>query len=656
MALSTFQRPFYTGPPVASLAPVKYPVEINGHGYVIEPAEYQRSFMASQRESVDQTTEPGEQNLNPEATWKRSVSDWSHGAGQRWLDALQSSDRARFRQSKGVDCWTPQELSMLHDASNVKKAGTGTTPVLYYDPANEVLWFSDGSALYRTQNPSVASPTWETATGLPAGVGVTSIANTGDRLYVTGTDLKLYRTSGDNRLVDSSSLDFEEFYTLLPLDGVAYANGRLLSWRTTQASATVNYFNAIVEISGATAPGTGTIVFQHPQDSFIWGQVIGTPSATLLCGHTGGDVEIYSIATTDATGDLDPPILRLSIPNESFDCAVLEANVLILSTFPASDEARLRLVEAGSSASDTHLTLGPIIFPDDAQRPDGRIRALTSTGRFVYFGWSNFDTVCTGAGRLDLSTFTSPLVPAYASDQMAGDSTTSVQGDVTAIAWDDSSESLYLAVSGKGVYGTSSTFMADNWLDTGRIRFGLLEPKVFTSFKLACDLVTGTTITITDERDDGRTETVVTYNTDGTGTGTLLSMDHTPAQWIELRIVFGASATPESPVLDTWSLYGFPVTEQVMKILVPVILNDTVFHDAGEQSVPLPFDVNAEVDFLEALAGSGSIFTYREGVRTYTAMVENVQPRATEGHPLQWNSVTSALEGLYFVTLKTIVG
>lgn len=656
MALSLFQRPFYAGTDTIALAPTRVPVELGGHGYVIEPGEYQRAFMPGQRQSVDQSLEPGEQLLNPDATWKRSVSDWTHGAGQQWLDALQKSDRQRFRQSKGVDCWTPQQLSMLHDASTVKKAGTGTSPVVYYDPANDVAWFSDGTAFYRSANPSASSPTWDTATGLPVGVGVTSIANTGDRLYVTGTDLKLYRTSGDNRFVDIDSLDFEEFYTLLPLDGVAYANGRLLGWRTTIASGLTNYFNAIVEITGALAPGTGTIVFQHPQDSFIWGQVLGTPSATLLCGHTGGDVELYSIATTDASGTLDPAILRLSIPAESFDCAVLEANVLILSTHPASGEARLRLVEAGSSASDTHLTLGPIIFPDTGQRPSGRIQTLISTGRFVYFGWSNFDEVCTGTGRLDLSTFTSPLVPAYASDQMAGDSTTAVQGAVTGLAWDDLSESLYVAVSGKGLYGTSSTFMADNWLDTGRIRFGLLEPKVFTSFKLACELVAGTSITVTDSRDDGRTETIVTYMTDGTGTGTLVSMDHTPAQWIELRIVFTASSLPASPVLDTWSLYGFAVPEQVQKILVPVILNEYVYRDASEQTVEFRFDVNLEVDFLEALAGTGSIVAYTEGARTYTVTVENVEPRATDMHPLRWNSTTSALEGLYFVTLKTIVG
>jgi hypothetical protein len=95
-------------------------VAINGRPYLVDIRDNQftRQFDARVRDSVDQSTEPGEGALNPQGLWRRSQSSWHYGAGQQYSDTA-DAEAYRFYTSKGVDVWTKGRLSLLPDTTRV---------------------------------------------------------------------------------------------------------------------------------------------------------------------------------------------------------------------------------------------------------------------------------------------------------------------------------------------------------------------------------------------------------------------------------------------------------------------------------------------------------------------------------------------------------
>lgn len=133
------------------------PCAIDGHAYLCE-AEYQRQTVPVMRQQSDTSTEAGEQSLNPQGLWRRSQESWHHGAGQDFLDGRMGDtppDPHRFRASKGIDCWTKGQVSLLHPT--IKSWSTSNSN-LHLAVASGIvgvpaLYVSDGTALYWSDAP-----------------------------------------------------------------------------------------------------------------------------------------------------------------------------------------------------------------------------------------------------------------------------------------------------------------------------------------------------------------------------------------------------------------------------------------------------------------------------------------------------------------------
>jgi hypothetical protein len=634
VTLRILDEPFYTGTQVLATVPEPYDIGIAGRGYVIEPTKCTRRFLEQLREVGPQVDEVGEALVNPANLWRRGQSDWSHGAGQVWFDSSAGADRSRFRQSKGVDCWTPFQLSMLPDANTRKKAATGTNLRLLSDPANTDLWLIDGGAVYVTGNPSATSPTWSTASGLP-GTTITGATITGAHVYVCANGV-VYRAAVGTTV-------FSSWFSAGNVTGVQYANGRLFGWN-----------NAIGQVFELKADATRVDLFTHPQGAaFDWDSIVGAPNAAYMAGHVGYSAEIYRTDVRDATGTLTAPVLAGSIVNERVTAMLTEAGYVILATQFSDGVGRLRLCQIVNPLYVTGgaLQIGPNIFSQLGQQPTSAINALATVGRFVYFSWANLDSTCTGVGRFDLSTFTQPNIPAYATDQMAGTSSGVVQGPVLGIVPDAASNQLWFAVSGAGVYGTTgpTSFMRENYLDTGRIRYGLVDPKVLAKLDFHCNPIPGTTITALPTHDDGTTGTLRSYTAGGTGPTVPYGMDHKTVEWADLRFTFTDDSAGHPPVLTWWKLQVIPAPGAVEQIVVTIIMRDRV-RAGPEESAPLQdFDVEYEIAFLRALAASRQIVTYQTGSTAEDVYVDNI-----EQQPDRLSYGNRHMEGHLAVEMRTL--
>jgi hypothetical protein len=94
---------FFGGATSTSLVPDVFPVAIDGRPFLIDQKsnQFTRGFEPRVRDSVDQSTSPGEAAINPQGLWRRGETSWHYGAGQKYADTAEAQDY-RFFSSKGM--------------------------------------------------------------------------------------------------------------------------------------------------------------------------------------------------------------------------------------------------------------------------------------------------------------------------------------------------------------------------------------------------------------------------------------------------------------------------------------------------------------------------------------------------------------------------
>lgn len=617
--------PFYEGAGVSTDVPWYLPVSINGRAYLIDTRKYKRKTVPVLREGSDQSPEVGEVSLNNRGLWRRHQSDWSGGAGQTHLDS-ENSDRARFLRSKGVDPWERQELSLLPTTAKVLTSVNTNLKLLTVD---NYLYLADGNNLKITINPSAPTPTWVTITGGPA-AAITSIATDGAYVYVAFSGQLVYRTAVNTASMAAWSVAAQP--TL-----IAYVNGRLLGAQANRLYE-IDAAGKIATDAGATA---NLLDYTHRSATWAWTSVASAPNGVYVGGYVGGVSEIYFLDISESiAGALASPVHAMSLPGgESVYVLDHYGGAMVMGT-----SAGLRLALIGGS---NFLTFGPVI------EVTGGVRALHASGQYVWFSWSNYDTLSTGIGRADLARFTSSLVPAYASDLMAGAEGATVQGAVTGIA--GTGGRRYFAVTGVGVYGESADKVPSGTLVSGWILWSTYERKVVTSVDVRHDALHGSVGVAVDydaEAADGGVH--VTSGTSGTA-GTFGPADPFDAgrnhgERVQIHVVLtrDATVTSRGPVLRRWTVRALAAPVRTDEILLPIVMRTEVATPNGD-GAEVHYNVLDEYNYLKSLEASGSIVNYQEGGSSYSAWIE-----AIEVSPDRWTADMQFFEGLLAVSLLTL--
>jgi hypothetical protein len=433
-------------------------VGLNGRGYMIEPSLYRRSLVPVQRDPRDDTPEPGEQSLSPTGIWRRSQSDWSYGAGQLWLDGEDSrveNPRRRFYRSLGIDAFSNQfEATLNHSTTerrnsantNLKLVSTGDR--LYYMDGTNVA-FSD--TVSSEQNLTWTT-NWTAATGLPGGSQL-DIVFWGSHVLVLGSDNSIY-----------SAATGVAAFTLLFNGAAAYtriwvALGRLF------ASANNGILYEITSPFGAPAE---SIVFTHPNSNFRIRALVGTPTGIYFGGSIGRNGEIRYTKVNTAGSAFDAPYVTAEFRNEEVYAFAVAGNNLLIGTTQGFRYAPLDQASPG-------LDFGPVVTTPGHIQEMAVDNADAET--FVWFTWTNlYGTGNSGLGRIRPARFAEPAVPAYISDIYTASSAT-----VLSVA--SLRDRRYFALSADGFYGEDANFVTSGTLETGRLRYGILDTKVFADIQ-----------------------------------------------------------------------------------------------------------------------------------------------------------------------------
>lgn len=609
----------------------KIPCSIDGRPYVVDLRGMRIQTLDATRELVDQGTEPGEQTLAPNAAWKRTGEDFVLGAGQTWFDLVKESSRRRFRHSKGIDPWERREVRLHKSALG---SLTSYDDARYYNTswetsrmvvANGSLFVTVGTTLKQVTDPTAAD--WGTPTTvMTQGVSIVSAVSDGSRVWVASGGGNIGRWDAIAG-TGNNSWSSHQAYLLL------YANGRLIGAGDATSDA------VLYELS-ATAKRTD--IWTHPSANWTWDAATSAPNGIYIAGHQGDKSEIYLITNVDATGALNTPYHVMALPDgETVGSLCHYGGVMVIGT-----SRGIRLATIGGSGFLSH---GPLLEMPDA------VTCLEPQGEYVWFNYADpDDNNNTGLARLSLARFTSPLVPAWAPDL-----TGAVEGGWRTIAVTTWNDRRYFMMAKTGIgngirgYGEDdSDYTSSGYMKTGRITYGIPDPKLFSGLSAAFEpMPIGASLGVTLVEEDG---TSVPLPTVGTTSDRLhrWELDITD-EWVDLTFTLTRGSTiTNSPVMHRWTLEGLPVPERTQEIYLPVILHGKVQHEGR----PISQDPYTEFQVFQNLLKSRRPVLLRMGDWTRRVFVDGMLVGEGDGYVgvKDWTDDQRWIDATWLVKLVTL--
>jgi len=596
---------FYTGTGVSGLVPDIFPVAIAGRPYMLDlkSGRFGRAFEQRLRDSADDSNIPGEGAINPQGLWRRGQVSWHKGSAQKYGDTAEGVD-TRFYSSKNINPWTKGQLSMLKTTSEILDSASTN---LFMVVAGDRLYVADNQTLKYTTDLS----TFSTVTGTPA-AAINGMTTDGFTVFVSFESNGTYTTN--TGLTSASSYNTGHNFGVL-----GYVKGRLMAGGSGSTDGH--------KLWNITASGNNpAVLYTHPNTAFRYVGFAAGQNHIYAAGFAGKSSLIYR-TTIKADGT------ALDIPTQAGELPIGEVVSTIygyLGYIVIGTNMGIRL-----ATSDTNgdLIIGPVL------ETTTDVKCAVGDGRFIWYGWTNFDTTSTGLGRIDLSQFNTVNEPAYASDLMAD-----VQGSVNAVVnWGDY---RLFSISGQGIYREHATNLASTgYIDTGSWRWGIPDPKFATFVDFRTLPLTGS-LTFALNLDNGGYESLATFDTPGVTEKTLDGSDTSFGE-AAFKITFTRSATDSTvgPTLTRWQVRAFPAPKRSELFSVPVLLHEKLNRSNREYY----YDVNDELSFLRNLIADTRITTYQEGEETFKVIVENVEWIPVDSHVKNW-----IFDGTAVITLRSL--
>ena len=631
-----------------------------------------RSIQA-QRESISLDNIPGEGTVNTEGLWRRLAQDWHFGAGQPYQDRKDSID-GRFSISKGVNPWMQWQASLLFDTVQVKQINGNALVVqcnqyIYVlDQFAQTLQFTSNFETWTTvtglpdQGLSGMATDgynlWVSAnsTFFGAGLYATTAGAAAAITYVGGDPYDNVFWVGD-RLMTTWENNIYNIITdggAIPLGGLSFAltNGSpVTSLTVNQVPYDIPSGSLILVESGSntqefttdadTPKGTETIsvtslnanfsypigsattylaadptpLFTHPNAYYRFTSMAAGSSQIYIGGFVAAPYPIQSIVyrtTIEATGT------ALTIPVQALP---LEGGEYVTSLY-----GYLNYVFVGSNlgvrmcrtiaaydptGNEGDLEAGPLI---PGLFPPGPVNspcyAMTGNNRFVYFGWNNYDSVSTGLGRCDLSTFIDTQAPAFASDLMVTGS-----GSIISMDWCTGTNTPIFVVQGKGVYAGSTELVESGYITSGYTGYDIPDDKIALAAQIATVQPQQGTAAFALASDQNSNIFAFIGNQSKTSpNAAILPINATRGDLFSVQITLTKDpVTGQTPTMHRWMLKAVPAVVAGTTVSV-VIRMWNVEEIAGQD---FHFDPYVEKAFLENLRTTQTVFAYTEGPLTY---------------------------------------
>jgi hypothetical protein len=587
--------------------PGRFDVAINGRGFMLmedgeQPALVRQSLRQQREQAAGANANIGEATVNPEGFWRRSIDDWSHGAGQTYYDRA-DSDPARFRVSSNVDVFSvPHTASLSFDTDAAATLGSAGEMI----QAGARVYVRDGDTIKYTASPLTIPWSLTTVTGTSTG----SVSSNKASLATDGTTL--YIAYGANGIYSSStSSSTAASFVTGTVQRVWFVKGRLI------AASGASVYNP-------TAAGALPAALLTLGTGWEWISAAEGSAYIYLMAVNGQRTYIYKTA-------IKPDGTALDVPVQVADLATGQTGVSIhgyLGFIFVVSSAGIQMVSADSN--------GDLTFGDLIPLSNGSRGAFAAYGRFV---WTTHQNEISSNGclvKLDLSTFTAPNTPAYASDiEVANGDRPSA-----AINWGDRRIVLANELT---AYVQSTDRVTSGEIRSGAIAHDLIDKKTPVSIDL--EALTDATFTVAEHLGSvvGGPYTLVgtrgATDTEMTVTGIAASRQ------FELRTVLAGSGAG-SPQIYRHTFKVEPGVNQGDYVVMRLRLYENVVDHTGTGGgYGTGRTPASDLTYLRGLQQARTVVDVQEGSVEYTATMRDMdwqaETRTASADDGSWNGVAT---------------
>ena len=646
----------YTAPTTFTLTDTAYDITIDDVPFVANVSNqnpYRRETAQYRKDQFDNSQEPGEQSLT--GWWLRSQTSWHNGAGISFYEPGTDYQHVshRFYDSRGIDVWTIGEAKLLNDVFHSYTGANGILAVSGQSAAGVDYIVSGDSAGYLkklTLNGDAAATVsnYTLATGHVSG-GATpnpfkSVTSDGTRYFAvcnlaihagnidgTGSDVVIHRhiTGG--------------------VHIIKYTKGYLMFGEARN----LYVINDLTDPLTTTGHNTGTSTLNalpkmsHENPNFVWSTIEGGNRFIYAGGYAGSDSEIWAIPFGENVGILEPdPAAAIQVVQLPYGETV-NAMQFYLGYMAIGTNKGVRIAQV---ATDGSLTLGPLLV--ETEFP---VTGFVANGNYIWAstsvaGDNGFDNAI--LIRIDLSTQFSDGTFAYAYDLQYQSDEDSYASDVLF-----AQDRLHIVVNEGGDAGEIKTEnlslkRASGWLQTGKIRYGTVEPKFFRYINVQCDTGQGDNIIAYTINDQGNQASIATLSAGLSNQDVFIGTLSAAQELVSFKFVFN-NVTDDAgvPVLNAYQIKALPAAKRQRLIQYPLSCYD---YEMDKFNSAFGYEGRAIsiIQRLEAIEQTGrfvNITDYRTGEQ-YQGIIEEVR-FTNESSPDKNNS---GFGGLLLVTVRKL--
>ena len=461
---------------------------------VTDSTPYRRQTAEFRVQRVDQMRDPGEHTLGGSGYWTRSQSSWHYGEGVLFAEPMEGSDaevRFRYRDSYGVDIWTPGEISLLNKTTLVQAftgkskidTGADSSGVAFLIATDMSTYTSQTTAMYKI----TSSGTSTAFVNYSAFNNETILATTSD-----GTYLYVATTAGmyDVKLSDGTAHKAYDYGSLT----AQHATLKYVKQRIIAAGQFTNGTYAAYELlfpskgSGASVEIKSNMI--AAEGSFIdgstkvavdweWTAITEGSNAIYLGGYAGDHSKIFRLAV-DNTGALGTIVTAAVMPRGEIILSLYTylGTYLMIGT---NKGARIATLDQNGD-----MQYGPIIFHNE-----NGVYDFEGRDSYIWAGNTNQVNTNSGTTRINLA---QPItlsgnpaqasfsgVYARATDVFAN----GVSGTVNAVRIFGADNQVAFTVSGSGVWLQHPTELVEaGQIRCSRIRYDTMENKAWKRIRI----------------------------------------------------------------------------------------------------------------------------------------------------------------------------
>ena len=460
---------------------------------VTDSTPYKRQTAEFRVQRIDQMRDPGEHTLGGSGYWTRSQSSWHYGEGVLFAEPMEGNDaevRFRYRDSYGIDVWTPGEISLLNKTTLVQAfagkckidTGASSTGVAFLIATDMSVRTSQTTAMYKITSSGTST----------AFVNYSSINN--ETILATtsdGTYLYVATTAGiyDVKLSDGTTHKSYNYGALTAEHAtLKYVKQRIIGAGKFTNGAYAAYellfpskgSGASVEIKPTMIAAEGNLINGSTNMPVLWEWTAITEGSNAIYfgGYAGEHSSIFKLAV-DNTGALGTIITAATMPRGE---VVLSLYTYLGTYLMVGTNKGARVATLDQNGD---MQYGPIIFHNE-----NGVYDFEGRDSYIWAGNTNQINTHSGTTRINLAqpislagnaqaTFSG--LYARATDVFAD----GISGTVNAVRILGGSNQVAFAVSGSGIWLQHPTDLVESGqIRNARIRYDTMENKAWKRIRI----------------------------------------------------------------------------------------------------------------------------------------------------------------------------